>query len=86
MTNRCMPLIDELAAMFCNLSLREVTASGPTPGTQEWEYQVISATSEQDVIDQANKLGAQEWEMVGVVKLQGSAGWRAFFKRLKRDF
>jgi len=30
MANRCMPLIDEFAAVFRNLSLIEVTASGPT--------------------------------------------------------
>jgi hypothetical protein len=64
----------------------EITAAGQATGTQQWEYQVISATSEQDIIDQADKLGAQEWEMVSVVRLQGSPGWKAFFKRLKRDF
>ena len=64
----------------------EVTGSGQTPVVQEWEYQVISATSQQDVIDQANKLGAQDWEMVSVVRVQGSPGWRAFFKRVKREF
>ncbi len=64
----------------------DVTVSGQVPASQEWEYQVISATSEQDVVDQANKLGVQEWEMVSVVRLQGRPGWRAFFKRHKRDF
>jgi hypothetical protein len=37
------------------------------------------------VIDQANKLGAQNWEMVSVVRVSGSPGWRAFFKRTMRD-
>ena len=52
---------------------------------QQWEYMVISSTSEQDVIDQANKLGAQGWEMVSVVKVSGSPGWRAFFKRALKN-
>jgi hypothetical protein len=61
-----------------------VTALPQNPPTgQEWEYQVISANSEQDVITQANKLGAQDWEMVSVVRVTGSPGWRAFFKRVK---
>jgi hypothetical protein len=29
-----MPLIDEFAAMFCNLSLRKITAAGPTTAAQ----------------------------------------------------
>jgi hypothetical protein len=64
-----------------------VTPFSPTAGTQQWEYQVITATSEQDVINQANALGAQEWEMVSVVQVQGTANtWRAFFKRVKNNF
>lgn len=50
-----------------------------------WEYKVIAAGSEQDVIDQANKLGAQDWEMVSVVRISVSPGWRAFFKRAMKD-
>jgi hypothetical protein len=61
-----------------------VTALAQNPPTgQEWEYKVISANSEQDVIDQANTLGAQDWEMVSVVRVTGTPGWRAFFKRVK---
>jgi hypothetical protein len=61
--------------------------SGTTqPPTEEWEYQVISANSEQDVITQANKLGADDWEMVSAVKVSGTPAWRAFFKRTKRNF
>jgi hypothetical protein len=55
-------------------------------GSQQWEYQVVSANSETDVVDQANALGAQEWEMVGIVKVQGTPAWRAFFRRLKNNF
>jgi len=61
-----------------------VAGSSVGPG-QEWEYQVISASSEQDVIDQANKLGADDWEMVSAVKVTGTPGWRAFFKRVKHN-
>jgi hypothetical protein len=62
----------------------DVTALPQNPPTgQEWEYQVISANSEQDVITQANKLGAQDWELVSVVRVTGTPGWRAFFKRVK---
>jgi hypothetical protein len=46
---------------------------------------MITAANEQDVADQANQLGAQEWELVSVVRVSGSPGWRAFFKRLKKD-
>jgi hypothetical protein len=42
---------------------------------------MVSAVSEQDVVDQANQLGAQEWELVSVVRVTGSPAWRAFFKR-----
>src|SRR5215475_7852622 len=34
MADRCMPLIDEFAAMLCNLSLIEITASSPTTAAQ----------------------------------------------------
>ena len=55
------------------------------PESQQWEYKMITASSEQDVVDQANQLGAQEWELVSVVRVSGSPGWRGFFKRLKKD-
>lgn len=58
--------------------------SVPTP---QWEYQVITANSENDVITQANALGAEEWELVSVVKVPGNTNtWRAFFKRPKNNF
>jgi hypothetical protein len=64
----------------------EVTASPQPVVGQDWEYQVISVNSEQEVIDQANKLGAQNWELVSVVRVQGNAGWKAFFKRPRQNF
>lgn len=63
----------------------DVSGASQTPG-QEWEYQVINASSEQEVVDQANKLSAQDWEMVSAVKVSGTPGWRAFFRRVKRNF
>jgi hypothetical protein len=65
-----------------NLALN-VTATPPPSGSQDWEYQVISASSEQDVVDQANKLSADSWEMISVAKVTGTPGWRAFSKRVK---
>jgi len=48
---------------------------------------MITASSEQDVVDQANALSAQDWELVSVVKIQGNVNtWKAFFKRLKNNF
>jgi hypothetical protein len=52
---------------------------------QQWEYKLIGAASEQDVVDQANHLGEQGWEMVGVVRVPGPPVWRAFFKRATKD-
>ena len=61
-------------------------SNAPETGeVQRWEYKVITSANEQDVIDQANKLGAQDWEMVSVVRVSGSPGWRAFFKRATKD-
>ena len=67
------------------VDLEVTAASSDESGTKVWEYQVSNATSEQDVIDKANSLGAQGWEMVSVVRVQGSPSWRAFFKRVKPD-
>jgi len=60
-----------------------LNVSGPLGGSepQQWEYKLVSTVSEQDVVDQANQLGAQEWELVSVVRVSGSPAWRAFFKR-----
>jgi hypothetical protein len=59
-------------------------STGPT---QQWEYQFITASSENDVITQADTLGAEEWELVSVVKVPVTTNtWRAFFKRPKNNF
>src|SRR5215472_10120080 len=65
-------------------TLRVSSAAQSAPG-QPWDYQIVTAASDQEMLVKANKLGADDWEMVGVVR-QGSNGWKAFFKRVKRDF
>ena len=61
-------------------------SSAPGPDDQrQWEYKMISAVSEQAILDQANELGAQDWEMVGVTRVTSAQAWRAFFKRQKKD-
>ena len=62
-----------------------ISATQAPGGQQQWEYQIVTATSDQDMADKANQLGAEDWEMVGIVR-QGTNGWKAFFKRSKRDF
>ena len=52
---------------------------------QRWEYKMITAASEQDVIAEANKLGAQDWEMVSAVRVTGTPPWRVFFKRAVKE-
>ncbi len=61
--------------------------SGPPPTSEEqqWEYKMITATTEPDVVDQANQLGELNWELVSVVRVTGAPAWRAFFKRAKKD-
>jgi hypothetical protein len=59
----------------------DVSGSQDGSENQQWEYKMVNAASEQDVVDQANQLGAQGWELVSVVRVTGSPAWRAFFKR-----
>jgi hypothetical protein len=61
------------------------SAAQPAPAGQQWEYQIVTATSDQEMLDKANQLGADDWEMVGIVR-QGTNGWKGFFKRAKRNF
>lgn len=63
-----------------------LSAGSQSPEGHEWEYKMISATTEGEILKQADLLGADEWEMVSVVKVSGTPAWRAFFKRMKRDF
>lgn len=69
-----------------SLTIALNTSNAPeTVESPQWEYKVITAASEQDVVDQANQLGTQEWELVSVVRVSGPLAYRAFFKRLKKD-
>jgi hypothetical protein len=52
---------------------------------RRWENQVISANSEQEVINEANRLGEKGWDLVSVVRVTVSPGWKAFFKRESKD-
>jgi|ERR1043166_3224375 hypothetical protein len=67
------------------VTLSVSSAAQPPPSSQQWEYQIVTAASDQELTDKANQLGADDWEMVGIVR-QGTNGWKAVFKRLKRDF
>jgi len=40
---------------------------GPFPSAVPWEYQMITATTANDLTTQANSLGARGWEIVSVV-------------------
>jgi hypothetical protein len=64
------------------LNLSNAPESGET---QRWEYRMITSASEQDVIVQANKLGAGDWEMVSAVRVSTTPAWRVFFKRAVKD-
>src|SRR5579859_49163 len=69
-----------------SLTIALNTSNAPeTEESPQWEYKMITAATEQDVVDQANLLGAQEWELVSVTRVSGPSAWRAFFKRLKKD-
>jgi hypothetical protein len=52
---------------------------------QKWEYKMITSNSEQDIMSKASTLGADGWELVSVVRVTGTPGWRAFFKRPVND-
>jgi len=67
-------------------ALALTVSEAPVTGEEtSWEYKLISAASEQEVMDQASQLGAQSWELVSVVRVSGLPPWRAFFKRATKD-
>jgi len=56
-------------------------------GTQQWEYQLISAGTAEELATQANTAGGQAWEMVSVVMDSGRTDrYVGYLKRLKRNF
>lgn len=56
-----------------------------TAEAEQWEYKLISGATEQDILAQSNKFGAENWELVSVVHVTGASGWRAFLKRQKKE-
>ena len=56
-----------------------------TTEVEPWEYKLISAATEEDILAQTNKLGVENWELVSVVHVTGASGWKAFLKRQKKD-
>lgn len=66
------------------LNLHVSATPEPQPA-EKWLYKLVSASSENDVLSQANKLGAQGWEMVSVLRGTGAPAWKAFFRKPTRD-
>jgi hypothetical protein len=56
------------------------------PAVQQWEYKSYTTASEQDLVNQADILGLQSWEMVSVVWNAANSTNTAFFKRQKSNF
>jgi hypothetical protein len=55
----------------------------PMQPAPQWEYTMIAASSDEEFIAYANRLGDQGWELVSVKAPEGSA-LVGFFKRIKR--
>lgn len=68
---------------FHTLNLHLSNAPETTEG-EMWGHKMIKAASEEDLLAQTNKLGAQGWELVSVVHVSGSPAWRAFFRKASR--
>jgi hypothetical protein len=62
-----------------------VSSAPETARHEQWQYKLISAASENDVLTQANKLGTQGWEMVSVLRGPNAPAWKAFFRRQTVD-
>jgi hypothetical protein len=64
-----------------------LNTSGAPDSTEDkdWEYKMIAAPTEQEILNQANELGADSWELVSVVRVSNPTAWKAFFKRLKKN-
>ncbi len=62
-----------------------VSSTPPTSEEEQWEYKLIATNSEKNVMDEATKLGADGWELVSVVHVNGVPAWKAFFKKPVKD-
>jgi len=57
----------------------------PAPITPQWEYNVLVANSYEEFLSQANDLGSQSWELVGVSFRENDVPhFVGFFKRIRR--
>jgi len=58
--------------------------AGPAAGP--WEYTVATATSPQEMVNKANQLGSERWELINTshILTDNRYQWVAFFKRLKQ--
>jgi hypothetical protein len=54
-------------------------SKGESPST--WEYRMVNGVSLQEVMENANKLGSESWELVNVTRNEQQ--WVAFLKRAK---
>jgi hypothetical protein len=85
-------LVLSAALLVMTLALKRSEASSPGPvaaqaeTTSQWEYQTMAAQSPEELAAQANRGGAQSWEMVSAVHVLNTNRyqWVGFFKRLKR--
>ena len=73
----------QVRSQTVNLNVASAAENENEP--RRWENQVISANSELEVINEANRLGEKGWELVSVVRVTVSPGWKAFFKRESKD-
>lgn len=62
-----------------------VSSSPQKTAREQWEYKMISAGSENDILTQANKLGVEGWEMVSVLRGTNAPAWKAFFRKQTAD-
>jgi hypothetical protein len=51
-----------------------------------WEYRTVNAGSQQLIVDNANQLGGESWELVSIAQVENDNRykWVAFFKRKKQ--
>ena len=70
------------------LNARSVEAQGATQirelAPKKWEYTVISATFRNEVINQANSLGEQGWELTSVIFVDENVPSHRYVAYLKR--
>jgi hypothetical protein len=66
------------AATLARVSLARAESRDPAivpPGTATWSYLCFSSSSAKDVMEKANRAGAQGWEMVSAGPGNGGTIW-----------